>query len=135
MGVEILPPDVNCSESGFAVESQAPGEDGAPRWGVRFGLVAIKNVGSRPIEELLEARRVGGPFKSLADLFARCDGKNLTRGAVEYLIKAGALDTLGRRSQLLAGLDRAMQYGQQQRRMREIGSEQPLWRGGGRCGR
>ncbi len=135
MGVEILPPDVNCSESGFAVESQAPGEDGAPRWGVRFGLVAIKNVGSRPIEELLEARRVGGPFKSLADLFARCDGKNLTRGAVEYLIKAGALDTLGRRSQLLAGLDRAMQYGQQQRRMREIGQNSLFGAVEGDCGR
>ncbi len=121
MGVEILPPDVNHSGSGFTVEAGAPGEDGAARWGVRFGLVAIKNVGSRPIDELLEARRVGGPFKSLADLFARCDGKNLTRGAVECLIKAGALDVLGRRSQLLAGLDRAILYGQQQRKMREIG--------------
>jgi len=121
MGVEVLPPDVNRSGSGFIVETLPPGEDGAPRWGVRFGLVAIKNVGSRPIEELLEARRVGGPFTSLADLFARCDSKNLTRGAVECLIKAGALDTLGRRSQLLAGLDRAMLYGQQQRKMREVG--------------
>jgi len=121
MGVEILPPDVNHSASGFAVEAVAPGEDGAARWGVRFGLVAIKNVGSRPIDELLEARRGGGPFKSLADLFARCDSKNLTRSAVECLIKAGALDSLGRRSQLLAGLDRAILYGQQQRKMREIG--------------
>ncbi|MGH2501357.1 MAG: OB-fold nucleic acid binding domain-containing protein, partial [Ktedonobacterales bacterium] len=121
MGVEILPPNVNHSGSGFTVEAGAPGEDGATRWGVRFGLVAIKNVGSRPIDELLEARRGGGPFKSLADLFARCDGKNLTRGAVECLIKAGALDVLGRRSQLLAGLDRAILYGQQQRKMREIG--------------
>ena len=121
MGVAVLPPDVNRSDSGFTVESLPPGEDGEPRWGVRFGLVAIKNVGSRPIEELLEARRQGGPFRSLADLFARCDGKNLTRGAVECLIKAGALDSLGRRSQLLAGLDRALLYGQQQRKMREIG--------------
>ena len=121
MGVEILPPDINRSESGFSVESLPPAEDGLPRWGVRFGLVGIKNVGSRPIEELLEARRVGGPFKSLADVFARCDSKNLTRGAVEFLIKAGALDTLGRRSQLLAALDRALLYGQQQRKMREIG--------------
>ena len=121
MGVEVLPPDVNHSESGFTVEALSPGEDGEQRWGVRFGLIAIKNVGSRPVEELLEARRVGGSFRSLADLFARCDSKNLTRGAVECLIKAGALDTLGRRSQSLAGLDRAILYGQQQRKMREIG--------------
>ncbi|HEX8731658.1 MAG TPA: OB-fold nucleic acid binding domain-containing protein, partial [Ktedonobacterales bacterium] len=121
MGVEVLPPDVSRSESGFTVETLAPGEDGQPRWGVRFGLVAIKNVGSRPIEELLEARRADGPFRSLADLFARCDTKNLTRGAVENLIKAGALDSLGRRSQLLAALDRALLLGQQRRKMREIG--------------
>ncbi len=99
-------------------------------WAVRFGLLAIKNVGSRPIEELLEARRGGSPFTSLADLFARTDSKNLTRGAVECLIKAGACDNLGRpdgvdphawRSRLLHSLDRALSLGQQQRRMREIG--------------
>src|SRR5262249_15098320 len=90
----------------------------------------IKNVGSRPIEELLAARRAGGPFHSLVDLFARTDAKNLTRGAVECLIKAGALDDVGRlegmqpltwRSRLIASLDRAVTLGQQQRRMREIG--------------
>ncbi|MEO7002115.1 MAG: DNA polymerase III subunit alpha [Ktedonobacterales bacterium] len=122
MGVEVLAPDINRSDSGFTVEELAPdGETGGRRWGVRFGLLAIKNVGSRPIEELIEARRKDGPFKSLADVFARTDSKNLTRGAVECLIKAGAFDTLGRRSQHLAALDRAMTFGQQQRKMREIG--------------
>jgi DNA polymerase-3 subunit alpha len=144
MGVAVLPPDINKSASGFTVERLSPtsdtpplpvglraeGEDGGERWGVRFGLLAIKNVGSRPIEELIEARRTGGPFKSLADVFARTDSKNLTRGAVECLIKAGALDDLGRpegvrpqtwRSRLLHSLDRALTFGQQQRRMREIG--------------
>ncbi len=125
MGVEVLPPHINRSESGFTVERLAPDPEApdTPRWGVRFGLVAIKNVGARPIEELLEARRKDGPFTSLADLFARTDGKNLTRGAVECLIKAGACDGLGggTRSQLLAGLDRAMAFGQQQRKMRESG--------------
>jgi DNA polymerase-3 subunit alpha len=151
MGVAVLPPDVNQSESGFTVErveegphSLTPspagrgGTNGTPvslppageESGVRFGLLAIKNVGSRPIEELIEARRSGGPFTSLADLFARTDSKNLTRGAVECLIKAGACDNLGRpvsvaptswRSRLLHSLDRAMMLGQQRRRMREIG--------------
>ncbi len=157
MGVAVLPPDVNQSESGFTVERPGPNplppslggkgrrsEDsstgeaemsGSPlpvgeQSGVRFGLLAIKNVGSRPIEELIEARRTGGPFTSLADLFARTDSKNLARGAVECLIKAGACDHLGRppsvaptswRSRLLHSLDRAMMLGQQRRRMREIG--------------
>ncbi len=122
MGVEVLPPDINKSQSGFTVEQVGTDpETGEPRWGVRFGLLAIKNVGTRPIEELVEARASGGPFRSLADVFARTDSKNLTRGAVECLIKAGALDSLGRRSQLLSALDRAITLGQQQRRMREIG--------------
>ena len=131
MGVEVLPPDVNASESGFTVERlPEPDENGENRWGVRFGLLAIKNVGSRPIDELLEARRTDGPFTSLVDLFARTDSKNLTRGAVECLIKAGACDSLGRpanvaphswRTRLLQSLDRALTLGQQQRKMRDIG--------------
>ncbi|HEU5438121.1 MAG TPA: DNA polymerase III subunit alpha [Ktedonobacterales bacterium] len=130
MGVEVLPPDVNASEIGFTVERVAATDEERDVWGVRFGLLAIKNVGTRPIEELIEARRSGGPFTSLADIFARTDSKNLTRGAVECLVKAGAMDDLGRpsdiaphtwRSRLLASLDRAMNLGQQQRRMREIG--------------
>jgi DNA-directed DNA polymerase III PolC len=122
MGVEVRPPDINRSESGFTVEAMEPDpETGEPRWAVRFGLLAIKNVGSRPIDSLLEARREGGPFRSLADVFARTDSKSVTRGAIECLIKAGAFDSLGRRSQLLAALDRALSYGQQQRKMREIG--------------
>jgi DNA polymerase III subunit alpha len=122
MGVEVLPPDVNRSESGFTVERVANPSEGADSpWAVRFGLLAIKNVGSRPIEEILSSRRTGGPFTSLADLCARTDSKALTRGALECLIKAGALDALGRRSALLAGLDRAVALGQQIRKMREIG--------------
>ncbi len=122
MGVEVRPPDINLSESGFTVEAMEPdAETGEPQWAVRFGLLAIKNVGSRPIDSLLDARREGGPFRSLADVFARTDSKSVTRGAVECLIKAGAFDSLGRRSQLLAALDRALSYGQQQRKMREIG--------------
>ncbi|MFI5274807.1 MAG: OB-fold nucleic acid binding domain-containing protein, partial [Ktedonobacterales bacterium] len=130
MDVEVLPPDVNHSDIGFTVETLPASEGGAPRGGVRFGLLAIKNVGTRPIEELLAARRDGGAFTSLADIFARTDSKNLTRGAVECLIKSGACDSLARpasvaphswRSRLLASLDRALALGQQRRKMRDIG--------------
>jgi DNA polymerase-3 subunit alpha len=129
MSVEILPPDVNKSASGFTVEA-LPGVDGEARWGVRFGMLAIRGVGSRPIDEIIAARTQGGPFTSLADLFARTDSKALTRGAVEALIKAGALDSVGRpegvrplswRSRLVHSLDRALTLGQHQRKMREIG--------------
>lgn len=117
MGVPILPPDVNHSASGFTVERQ---DD---RWGVRFGLLAIKNLGSKPIDELIAERQRGGPFKNLADLCARVDSRAVTRSAIECLIKAGALGGLGQgsRSRQLAGLDRAIALGQQQQKMRKSG--------------
>ncbi len=111
MGVEVLPPNINKSDIGFTVQ------DGK----VRFGLLAIKNVGSRPIEELLAARRQGGPFVSLADLCARVDSRAVTRGALECLIKVGALDELGPRHQLLDSLDHAIAVGQKHRRDLEVG--------------
>ncbi|HEX9414826.1 MAG TPA: DNA polymerase III subunit alpha, partial [Ktedonobacterales bacterium] len=134
MGVAVLPPDVNRSAGGFTVEQLAQSADGGesddePQRAVRFGLQAIKNVGQRPIEELLEARRIGGPFQSLADACARTDSKAVTRNAVECLIKAGAFDQLGRRSQSLAALDRAMALGQQLRKAREVG-QNSLFGGG-----
>jgi DNA polymerase-3 subunit alpha len=138
MDVPVLPPDVNQSEAGFHVERlSAPlpssplsisdgkgggGEDKEVRFGVRFGLLAIKNVGSRPIDELIAAR-ASGPFRNLADLCARVDPKAVTRSTVECLIKAGALDALGggNRGRLLMGLDRAIALGQQQHKARKIG--------------
>ncbi|HEX6779758.1 MAG TPA: DNA polymerase III subunit alpha, partial [Ktedonobacterales bacterium] len=79
MGVEVLPPDINKSGKGFTVE------DG----NIRFGLLAIKNVGSKPIEEIISTRDKGGPFASLADLCARVDSRAVTRSALECLIKVG----------------------------------------------
>jgi DNA polymerase-3 subunit alpha len=111
MGVEVLPPHINKSDIGFTVEEGK----------VRFGLLAIKNVGSRPIEEILAARKKDGPFVSLADLCARVDSRAVTRSALECLIKVGALDTLGPRHQLLDSLDHAISIGQQHRKMQEIG--------------
>ncbi len=118
MGVRVLAPDVNQSDAGFNVERC---EDGS--YGVRFGLLAIKNVGSKPIDELIAERGRGGPYRNLADLCARVDSKSVTRSTVECLIKAGALDRLanGKRSRLLMGLDRAIALGQQQQRARKAG--------------
>ncbi len=111
MGVEVLPPHINKSDIGFTVEGGK----------IRFGLLAIKNVGSRPIEEILEARKKGGPFVSLADLCARVDSRAVTRSALECLIKVGALDELGARHHLLDSLDHAITLGQKHRRDQETG--------------
>ena len=81
MGIRLMPPDVNESDAWFTVS----GGD------IRFGLVAIKNIGEKFILQLMEERRANGPFKSLEDFCRRMSGKELNRRAVESLIRSGAL--------------------------------------------
>jgi DNA polymerase-3 subunit alpha len=100
MGVEVLPPSVNTSDSEFSVF------DGK----IVFGLTAIKGVGRNSSEEIARARAEGGRFKDIFDFCERIDLKIINRATIERLIKAGALDRLGgHRAQLLAALPRAMQ--------------------------
>ena len=84
-GIEVLPPDINESEINFTVIDDK---------NIRFGLAAVKNVGTGAIESILEARRAK-PFVSLRDFSARVDGRLCNRKAVESLIKCGAFDSLG----------------------------------------
>ncbi|HSM03155.1 MAG TPA: DNA polymerase III subunit alpha, partial [Longimicrobiales bacterium] len=97
--VEVLPPDVN--QSGWKFTAI----DGTQ---VRFGLGAVRGVGSSAVQSILEARKEG-PFESLFDFLERIDVRALNKRACEALIAAGALDAFGHRAQLLAGLDTAYQ--------------------------
>jgi DNA polymerase-3 subunit alpha len=100
MGVEVLPPSVNSSESEFSVF------DGK----IAFGLTAIKGVGRSSSEEIVRARNEGGRFKDLFDFCERVDSRIVNRATIERLIKAGALDRLGgHRAQLMHNLPRALQ--------------------------
>jgi len=102
MGLEVLPPDVNQSFVEFAV---VPGESK-----IRFGLAAIKNVGSGAVEEILRAREADGPFKSLEDFFGRVSIKLTNRKTIESLVKAGAFDSFADRSILLNNLENFLAY-------------------------
>ena len=85
MGIELLPPDINEGQSGFVVSGDK----------IRYALTAIKNVGRSVIEGIVEERRLGGPFSNLKDFISRTVNRDLNKRAVENLIKAGALDSLG----------------------------------------
>ncbi len=113
MGVEVLGPDVSRSDRGFTVENK----------GVRFGLLAIKGIGEGPINEIVRVRSEGGPFKSLADFCTRVDPRFVGKGAIETLIKAGAMDAFAdsQRHQLLDAVERAMQFGKSERAAKERG--------------
>ncbi|MBU6141904.1 DNA polymerase III subunit alpha [Patescibacteria group bacterium] len=83
-GIAVLAPDINKSMSSFVPEGPA----------VRFGLLAIKNVGQNIVNAIVDERRKGGPFKSLVDLLQRVDHKDLNKKTLENLLKSGALDSL-----------------------------------------
>ena len=98
-GIALLPPDVNHSQGSFSVE-----EDG-----VRFGLVAIKNIGRGLIARMTAERETNGPFADFQDFCRRMDGADMNKRAVENLIRAGAFDSMGcRRSQLIRVYERVM---------------------------
>lgn len=83
-GLKLLPPHVNYSETGFSCEKD----------GIRFGMLAIRNVGANMIADIIEERNKR-PFKSLFDFCDRMSDKNMNKRALESLIKCGALDGLG----------------------------------------
>jgi DNA polymerase-3 subunit alpha len=107
-GTHVLPPDVNESREDFTV--LAAHDRGAHR-PIRFGLGAVRGVGSKAVEAILAARESGGPFHSLADFCRRTQGQQVNKKVVESLIKCGAFDFTGEpRRRLLDGLDRALQW-------------------------
>ncbi len=103
LGIEVLPPDVNSSQTDFAVV------DGK----IRFGLNAVKNVGETAAEAIVRARAEGGEFQSIWEFTERADPQMVNKRALESLVKCGALDSTGAtRMGMLAVLDSALGLGQ-----------------------
>src|ERR1700678_4168514 len=106
INIRVLAPDVNSSE--FAFTPLPAG----PEPGIRFGLGAIKNVGSNAVDSIVTARTGGGKLGSLFDFCERVDLGAVNRRMIESFIKAGAMDSLeGTRAQLMAVIDSAMETG------------------------
>ena len=82
LGIHLLAPDINESGVGFTVQ----GND------IRFGLLALKNVGRNLIEAVVRARTLNGPYQGLYDFCKRMYGTEINRRAVESLVKAGSFD-------------------------------------------
>src|SRR4051812_34960586 len=111
MGIEVLPPDVHKSHLEFTVEGDA----------IRFGLLAVKNVGQGAIKSIIAARAEGGDFRSLTDFCTRIDLRLANRKVLEALAKVGALSPFGHPSQILLGLDDAVAAAQATQRDRVSG--------------
>ncbi len=109
-GIQVLPPDINESESNFSVVKGK----------IRFGLAAIKNVGKGAIDSIIAARRKDGPFASFEDFCLRVELRRVNRRVTESLIKSGAFDSTGvKRAQLYAILDEVLEFAQSRQRQKQ----------------
>ncbi|HTA85672.1 MAG TPA: DNA polymerase III subunit alpha [Silvibacterium sp.] len=110
MNIPVEPPDVLFSDADFTPHGHA----------IRFGLTAIKNVGRNAIDSILAAREElaaeGRTFASYWEFCEKVDLRLMNKRVLESLIKAGALDSLGRRSQLIAAADKAIERAQKAQR-------------------
>lgn len=100
IGIKVLPPDINKSYSKFSVDGD----------NIRFGLAAVKNVGSNVIDMIVSEREENGDFTDLANLLKRLDSKYTNKRVIESLIKCGAFDSLGQnRATLMSGFEMLME--------------------------
>jgi DNA polymerase III subunit alpha len=114
MGIPVLPPDIN--ESALHFHSS--------QGSIRFGMLAIRNVGEGAIRSVLEYRDHHGRFHNLFQFCEEVDSRSLNKRVLESLVKSGALDSLGwKRSQFMALIDAAIEHGQKARRDRESGQK------------
>jgi DNA polymerase III subunit alpha len=111
--VQILPPDINKSFVSFIPEGKE----------IRFGLLAIKNVGQHITEAIIAERINGGPFKDLPEFLNRVQNKDLNKKSLESLIKGGAFDSIGvERNQALENLDEILKYATNARKLAQESS-------------
>lgn len=107
MGIKVLPPDINESFRNFSVVPE--------KNQIRFGLLAIKNVGHNTVEAIVEERKRNGPFISLVNFLKRIDSKDINKKSLESLIKAGVFDKFAERNQLLYNLEKLLEFNKENR--------------------
>ena len=111
MNIPVEAPDINVSDANFTPHGAA----------IRFGLAAVKNVGHNAIESIVAGRRKLGRYQSIYQFCENVDLRLLNKRVLESLIKSGAMDSLGRRAQLMAVLDKAIERAQKVQRDAESG--------------
>jgi len=113
MVIEVLPPDINESFNYFGVVPK--------KNQIRFGLSAVKNVGSGIVETIVEERKMNGPYTSIDNFVSRISSKDLNKKSLESLIKAGAFDKIAERNQLLANLEKLLDSSRENQKIKTNG--------------
>ena len=120
MGLKVMSPDINESFLEFAVVPVGKKGSGEPSKLIRFGMNAIKNVGTGAVEEIIRVREEN-PFESLEDFLSRVNTRVCNRKAMESLIKSGAFDRFGDRAVLLHNMDTIIAFAQRMQKDRVSG--------------
>ena len=115
MKIEVLPPDINESFMNFSVVPQ--------KNQIRFGLLAVKNVGHNVVEAILDERKKNGHFASIDDFVSRVSSKDLNKKSLESLVKAGAFDKLAERNQLLSNLENLLGHAREVQKNKSNGQK------------
>ncbi|OGZ69776.1 MAG: hypothetical protein A3F47_01955 [Candidatus Staskawiczbacteria bacterium RIFCSPHIGHO2_12_FULL_38_11] len=113
MDIEVLAPNINESLKNFTV---VPDQQK-----IRFGLLAIKNVGENIIDTVVLERKNAGQFKSISDFINRVASKDLNKKSMEALIKAGAFDEFAERNQLLQNLEKLLEIARENQKNKSTG--------------
>ena len=113
MDIEVLPPNINESLKNFTV---VPDQNK-----IRFGLLAIKNVGENIIDSVVLERKNAGPFANISDFINRVASKDLNKKSMEALIKAGAFDAFAERNQLLSNLEKLLEIARENQKNKSNG--------------
>ncbi|MBI1960672.1 MAG: DNA polymerase III subunit alpha [Candidatus Liptonbacteria bacterium] len=110
LNIQTLPPDVNASMVQFVPHEGA----------IRFGLLAIKNLGAHVVDTIVEERARGGPFAGMEDFLSRIMDKDMNKKSLEALIKSGAFDSFGvERNALLTNMEALLKFSAVARKTRD----------------
>jgi DNA polymerase-3 subunit alpha len=121
-GIEVTPPDINVSFEDFRPVNEST---------ISYGLNAIKNVGAKALETIIEERGENGKYESIFDLCARIDQQKVNKRVLESLIMSGTMDSVeGNRAQKFSAVDEAIRYGQQMQSEKDR-NQVDLFGGGG----
>ncbi len=112
MKIEVLPPDINESLGSFTVIKDNV---------IRFGLNAIKNVGSNVVAAIVKERKHNGNFITITEMIERVQDKDLNKKSLESLVRCGATDCIGERGQLLANMESLLNYAREVQRPKTNG--------------
>lgn len=116
MEISVLPPDINESYTTFTAVFNT---DQQPTQKIRFGLLAIKNVGENIVRTIVHERKQNGKYVSLADFLQRVHTKDLNKKSLESLVQSGALDAFEERNTLLQNMDSMLRFARNEQKEKE----------------